>query len=48
MSLAPLTTLAATSATGGINPFAVGGTIFVFLLILMAGLLFFGAGRDHS
>ena len=49
MSLTPLTaTLAETSSTGGPNHWVVGGCIFALLLILMVGLLMFGAGRDHS
>ncbi|NUR09686.1 MAG: hypothetical protein HOQ22_12395 [Nocardioidaceae bacterium] len=39
---------AAERAAEGIDPLFVGGGIFLFLLILMGGLLAFGAGRDHS
>jgi hypothetical protein len=49
MAVAPLMTLAAES--GGIhdvNPWAVGGGIMLLFIVLMLGLLAFGAGRDHS
>jgi hypothetical protein len=49
MAVAPLLTLAAES--GGIqnvNPWFVGGGIMVLFIVLMLGLLAFGAGRDHS
>jgi hypothetical protein len=50
MSITPLvTTVAAeSSAEQGINPWLVGVVIFAILLLLMGGLLAFGAGRDHS
>jgi hypothetical protein len=47
MSITPLVTLAAASS-GGINPWLVGGGVFVLLLVLLGGLLAFGGGRDHS
>jgi hypothetical protein len=47
MSITPLVTLAA-AASGGINPWLVGGGVFVLLLVLLGGLLAFGGGRDHS
>jgi hypothetical protein len=31
-----------------INHWLVGGTVLVILLLLMLGLLAFGAGREHS
>ena len=31
-----------------INPYAVGATILIPLLLLMVALLIFGAGREHS
>jgi hypothetical protein len=48
MSIPPLVTLAAEASDSGINPWFVGGAIFVLLLALLLGLLAFGAGRDHS
>ncbi|MFT4010588.1 MAG: hypothetical protein QM655_11165 [Nocardioidaceae bacterium] len=33
---------------GGVNPWVVGVGIFVVLLALLAGLLIFAGGRDHS
>jgi hypothetical protein len=48
MSITPLVTVAAESSAAGINPWFVGGGIFVLLLALLAGLLAFGGGRDHS
>jgi|1186.fasta_scaffold878302_2 hypothetical protein len=49
MAVAPLLTLAA--ETGGIhdvNPWFVGAGIMLLFIVLMLGLLAFGAGRDHS
>ena len=49
MAVAPLIVTAA--ETGGIhdvNPWVVGGSIMALLIVLMVGLLAFGAGRDHS
>jgi hypothetical protein len=49
MAVAPLLTTAA--ETGGIhdvNPWVVGGSIMALLIVLVLGLLAFGAGRDHS
>ena len=48
MSITPLVSLAASDATGGINPWAVGVGVFVLLLVLLGGLLAFGGGRDHT
>jgi hypothetical protein len=31
-----------------VNHWVVGGSILVFLLLLMGALLVFGAGREHS
>jgi hypothetical protein len=36
------------AAESAVNPLAVGIGVFGFLLVLMLGLLMFGAGRDHS
>ena len=47
MSPAPLLVTAAVAATG-INPYIVGGGILLLLVLLMVGLLAFGAGRDHT
>ena len=38
----------AASQSGGVSPVVVGVSVFVLLTALMAGLLFFGAGRDHT
>ncbi len=38
----------ATHSESAINPWFVGIGVFVVLLAMMAGLLAFGAGRDHS
>jgi hypothetical protein len=48
MSITPLVTLAAEASHSGINPWFVGGGVFVLLLALLVGLLAFGGGRDHS
>jgi uncharacterized membrane protein len=48
MSPAPLVVLAAASEASGINPYVVGGVILLILIVLMAALLAFGRGRDHS
>jgi hypothetical protein len=48
MSLTPLVTVAATESGSGINPWLVGGGIFLLLLVLLGGLMAFGGGRDHS
>jgi hypothetical protein len=50
MSLTSLTTTVAaeSSAEAGINPWVVGGIVLLLLLVLLGGLLAFGAGRDHS
>jgi|KBSMisStandDraft_5_1062788.scaffolds.fasta_scaffold1258252_2 hypothetical protein len=48
MALAPLIVTAAETSTSGVDPIYVGGGIFVFLLVMLLGLLAFGAGRDHS
>jgi hypothetical protein len=48
MSITPLVSLAASNASGGINPWVVGVSVFVLLLALLGGLLAFGGGRDHS
>jgi hypothetical protein len=48
MSIAPLVVLAAESEAPGINPYIVGGCILLLFVVLMAALLAFGRGRDHS
>ena len=49
MSTTPLIiTAAETASEGGVNPWLVGVGVFVLLLVLLAGLLAFGGGRDHS
>jgi hypothetical protein len=48
MSLAPLLVTAAEAESSGINPYWVGGGVLLIFVLLMAGLLAFGAGRDHS
>ena len=48
MSITPLVSLAASDASGGINPWVVGVSVFVLLLALLGGLLAFGGGREHS
>ncbi len=49
MSLPPLLVLAAAEGgSSGINPYAVGAGVLVIFVALVAGLLAFGAGRDHS
>ena len=45
----PLFVLAeATTDTGGINPWLVGGGILLLLVILMVAVVAFGGGREHS
>ena len=50
MSLTPLITTPAETSTSesGVNHWVVGGVVFAILLVMLAGLLMFGAGRDHS
>jgi hypothetical protein len=48
MSLMPLVTLAAAESSGGVNPWFVGISVFLLLLVMLGGLLAFGGGRDHS
>ena len=47
MAVAPLLTTAA-SGIQNVNPWWVGAGIMTLLILLMLGLLAFGAGRDHS
>jgi hypothetical protein len=47
MAVAPLIVSAAESGST-LHAVVVGGGVFVLLLVLMAALLAFGAGRDHS
>jgi hypothetical protein len=35
-------------ATGGINHWLVGGITLAILIAMLAALLMFGAGREHS
>ena len=48
MPAAPLLVSAAESGSTGINPFIVGGVVFLVLVLAMVALLAFGGGRDHS
>jgi hypothetical protein len=48
MSTPLLVSLAAEAARSGINPFWIGGMVLVIFVVLVVGLLAFGAGRDHS
>ena len=49
MSALVLTALEATTEeSGGLNHWVVGGIALGILLLLMLGLLAFGAGREHS
>jgi hypothetical protein len=49
MSVTPLLATAAEGeALGGVNHWVVGGVILLILMLVMAGLLAFGAGRDHT
>jgi hypothetical protein len=49
MAVAPLLISAdAEQALHNVNPWWVGLSIMVLLILLMLGLLAFGAGRDHS
>jgi len=41
-------TVQATEATGGMNHWVVGGIALGILLAMIAALLMFGAGREHS
>jgi hypothetical protein len=36
------------SGDPAVNPWFVGGGILLFLLLVMAGLVVFGGGRDHT
>jgi hypothetical protein len=54
MSLTPLVTTVVPGLSEGtvhepaVSPLIVGISTFVLLLVLLVGLLMFGAGRDHS
>lgn len=48
MSLTPLLTTAAAEAGPAVHPWVVGVGVLLLLLVLLGGLLAFGAGRDHS
>ena len=45
---AHVVTAAESAESSGINPWFVGIGTFVLLLAMLAGLLAFGGGRDHS
>ena len=47
MAVAPLL-ITAESAIQSVNPWFVGAGIITLLILVMLGLLAFGAGRDHS
>ncbi len=49
-AMSDIITLAAEAASEGTSawPFIVGGGILLVLFALMAGLLMFGKGREHS
>ncbi|MDQ3615174.1 MAG: hypothetical protein M3393_00795 [Actinomycetota bacterium] len=49
MSLTPLVTAAAeVHSEPVVHPYVVGAVTLLLLLAMMAGLLMFGKGRDHS
>ena len=49
MPSAPLLFSAAeTAASSGPNHWVVGAAVLLIFVVLIAGLLAFGAGRDHS
>lgn len=48
MLSAPLLVSAAETASSGPNHWVVGAAVLLILVALVAGLLAFGAGRDHS
>ncbi len=51
MSLTSLITTAAettTTSETGVNHWLVGAIVLAIFMVLVAGLLMFGAGRDHS
>ena len=48
MSLHVITAAAESGGEAAINPYVVGGISLAILLALMAVLLMFGAGREHS
>jgi hypothetical protein len=48
MSIAPLVAMAAGATLTGVNPYSVGATILLLLVLAMVALLAFGRGRDHS
>jgi uncharacterized membrane protein len=45
---APLLTAAAEAEKSGINHWLVGAAVLLMFVVLMAALLAFGAGREHS
>jgi hypothetical protein len=36
------------SASGGVNPWVVGGSILLLLIAAVTALVAFGGGREHS
>jgi len=44
----PLLVSAAEEASSGINPYIIGAVVLIIFLVLVLGLLAFGAGREHS
>ncbi len=43
-----ITTAAETTSSSGPNHWLIGALVLAIFLVLMIGLLMFGAGRDHS
>jgi hypothetical protein len=43
-----LSVLSTQAHEGGTNPWLVGGVTLAILIVMIAGLLMFGAGREHS
>jgi hypothetical protein len=37
-----------TSETGGVNPYVVGAGVLLLLVALVAAVVAFGGGREHS
>lgn len=44
----PLVHLAAEEHPAKVNPFFIGGGVLLIFIVLVVGLLSFGAGRDHT
>jgi hypothetical protein len=47
-SAAPHVVTAAEAGASEINPWFIGAGVFILLLLMLAGLLAFAGGRDHS